>query len=77
MYRWKAGMQGEGLYKEGNPLEKGDERFSRKKGTSERTRKCPIKQYYPNLSIQDLCDLMLGTYVDLEFSFSFSSLISL
>ena len=54
MYRWKAGMQGEGLYKEGNPLEKGDERFSRKKGTSERTRKCPIKQYYPNLSVQDL-----------------------
>ena len=47
-------MQGEGLYKEGNPLEKGDECFSRKKEQVKEQGNCFVKQYYPNLSIQDL-----------------------
>ena len=34
-------MQGEGLYKEGNPLEKGDERFSRKKRNKWKNKEMP------------------------------------
>jgi len=42
-------MQREGLYKEGNPPEKGGWTFSKKKGTNERTKKYPIKQHHPYL----------------------------